>query len=109
MSSFLSTSFFSTSFPDHGSQERKLSVTTLCNGAFATVGAMIKTSMPARAKSAKPDPAAELADACRADRAATTRLYHQQDAPALSDADYDLLRSRYRQLLKRYPQHAPAE
>ncbi len=36
------------------------------------------------------------------------RLYHQQDAPKISDAAYDALRLRYRLLEEAFPQLAPA-
>lgn len=36
-------------------------------------------------------------------------LYHQQDTPEISDADYDALRARYRTLLAAYPELTPAE
>lgn len=36
-------------------------------------------------------------------------LYHGQDAPEISDAEYDLLRARYNQLTKQYPQYDVAD
>ncbi|NTU77683.1 MAG: NAD-dependent DNA ligase LigA, partial [Alphaproteobacteria bacterium] len=36
-------------------------------------------------------------------------LYHQQDAPEISDADYDALRSRYRLLREAFPDLVPAD
>lgn len=37
------------------------------------------------------------------------RLYHQQDAPEISDADYDALRGQYRALAAHYPHLVPAQ
>ena len=37
------------------------------------------------------------------------RLYHQKDAPEISDADYDALRNRYRALREQYPHLAPKD
>jgi DNA ligase (NAD+) len=36
-------------------------------------------------------------------------LYHQKDAPEISDADYDALRERYRELHKQFPHLAPKD
>lgn len=35
------------------------------------------------------------------------RLYYQQDAPEISDAEYDALRKEYRELIEQYPQITP--
>lgn len=51
--------------------------------------------------------AADLAELAR-QIAHHDRLYHQQDAPEISDADYDALRARYRALLAAYPHLRPA-
>ncbi|MDD2325579.1 MAG: NAD-dependent DNA ligase LigA [Alphaproteobacteria bacterium] len=63
------------------------------------------------AQTARPTPleaAAEIA-ALVQQIAHHDRLYHQKDAPEISDAAYDALRARYRALIEAYPQFTPAE
>ena len=50
--------------------------------------------------------AADLADLAR-QIAHHDALYHQKDAPEISDADYDALRQRYRELLAAFPHLKP--
>ena len=50
--------------------------------------------------------AAELSDLARQIADADV-LYHQKDAPEISDADYDVMRNRYRQLLADFPHLKP--
>ncbi len=52
--------------------------------------------------------AAELADLARQIRSHDI-AYHQKDAPVISDAEYDALREKYKQLLAAYPYLRPAE
>ncbi len=52
--------------------------------------------------------AAEMADLARK-IAYHDDLYHRQDAPEISDADYDALRRRYRALRERFPDLAPSD
>ncbi|MGE0108790.1 MAG: NAD-dependent DNA ligase LigA, partial [Bdellovibrionales bacterium] len=49
---------------------------------------------------------AEMADLAK-EIARHDKLYHQDDAPEISDADYDALRNRYRLLRNTFPELAP--
>ena len=68
----------------------------------------MNTKPPAIARLTDIEAAAALADLA-AQIARHDVQYHQKDAPEISDADYDALRSRYRELLKAFPHLKPLE
>lgn len=68
---------------------------------------MTKKKVPAKNLSS-PDVVAEINDLSR-QIGHHDRLYHQQDAPEISDAAYDALRRRYRDLIDAYPHLKPAD
>jgi DNA ligase (NAD+) len=63
---------------------------------------------PETSKPTDIEAAAEMAALAR-EIARHDLLYHQKDAPEISDADYDELRSRYKKLLAEYPHLRPAD
>lgn len=67
-----------------------------------------KISTPPPASLTPIEAAAEMAELAR-QIAHHDRLYHQKDAPEISDADYDALRTRYRLLREQYPHLAPKD
>jgi DNA ligase (NAD+) len=64
------------------------------------------TKKPAKNTTTPIEAAAEMADLAR-HIAHHDELYHQKDAPEISDAEYDTLRARYRKLHEQFPHLAP--
>lgn len=65
--------------------------------------------LKARAESLAPDEAREEMLRLAKELLEHDRRYHQEDAPVISDAEYDTLRRRYISLEKIYPEFAPKD